>query len=174
VGTTAVGSRRQEHRLYALAEAGNLVRSELDRDAGKVAILLGSEKTGLSRDELSHCHWLLTIPMHAYLGERHASMNLGQAAAVCLYELVRTSEPGSQTTPVTAAAGELERLIHLLMDVLRASGYDKRHPANYDEIHLRQLVLRMGLSPADAVLWTGMLRQILWKLHGDKPDAETG
>ena len=31
---------------------------------GRVALLFGSEKTGLSNDDLSHCHWLLHISTH--------------------------------------------------------------------------------------------------------------
>ena len=61
-----------------------------------MALLFGSEKTGLSNDELSHCNWLLTIPMRNPAGVRHVSMNLGQAAAVCLYELVRNVESGTE------------------------------------------------------------------------------
>ncbi len=63
--------------------------TELAREGGRVALLFGSEKTGLSNEELSHCHWLLTIPMEEHEEVRHPSMNLGQAVAVCLYELVR-------------------------------------------------------------------------------------
>lgn len=170
VGTTAVGSRRQEHRLYSLAEARGELRAEAGKEAGRVAILFGSEKTGLSREELSHCHWLMTIPMHVHVGERHASMNLGQAAAVCLYELVRNAEAPPHAASSKADAGELERLTQLWMEALRVSGYDKRHPANFDETRLRQLVLRMGLSSADAALWTGMVRQLLWKLRSAEAD----
>ena len=93
VGTTAVGERKQEHSLYTLAQAGTLLRSTAA--TARVALLFGSEKTGLSNDAMSHCHWLMTIPMHPTPGLRHASMNLGQAAAVCLYELVRHEDPVS-------------------------------------------------------------------------------
>src|ERR1700753_1991739 len=91
VGTTAVGGRKQEHSLYTLAQAGPRVRSATA--SARVALLFGSEKTGLSNEAMSHCHWLMTIPMHATPGLRHASMNLGQAAAVCLYEFVREVHP---------------------------------------------------------------------------------
>src|ERR1700742_904193 len=96
VGTTAVGERRQEHSLYTLAQGGALLRSAAAN--ARVALLFGSEKTGLSNDAMSHCHWLLTIPMHSTPGLRHASMNLGQAAAVCLYELVRQAETNPTPT----------------------------------------------------------------------------
>src|SRR5580698_10488129 len=95
VGTTAVGERQHLHPLYTLAEGGVLVRSA--SESARVALLFGSEKTGLSNDALSHCHWLMTIPMHQTPGLRHASMNLGQAAAVCLYELIREVDPPTPT-----------------------------------------------------------------------------
>ena len=117
VGTTAVGERKQEHPLYTLAEGGSLVRSALV--SARVALLFGSEKTGLSNDALSHCHWLMTIPMHQSPGIRHASMNLGQAAAVCLYELIRqTDAPSLNEAQPMASAEDLERITELLVEVL--------------------------------------------------------
>src|SRR6476660_124884 len=46
VGTTAVGHRQLQHSLRRLEYGGKLVREELA--AGKVALLFGSEKFGLS------------------------------------------------------------------------------------------------------------------------------
>src|SRR5208283_5325843 len=88
VGTTAVGERDLQHPLLPLPEAVPRIRAELRRSTGpdcapgRIALLFGSEKTGLSNDELSHCNFLLTIPMQPYAAVRHASMNLGQAVAV--------------------------------------------------------------------------------------------
>ncbi len=168
VGTTAVGLRRKEHPLHALAEAGPMLRAEMastDPQA-RVALLFGSEKTGLSNEELSHCHWLLTVPMHQTEGMRHASMNLGQAAAVCLYELVRNPEAEPVWEPIERATAEdLERLTQLTIEVMESSGYAQRHPANFDETLARRLVLHMGLDRPHALAWTGILRQVLWKLR---------
>ncbi|GGA72941.1 tRNA (cytidine/uridine-2'-O-)-methyltransferase TrmJ [Edaphobacter acidisoli] len=168
VGTTAVGERALQHRLYTLAEAAPLVRGELAREdgAGRVALLFGSEKTGLSNEELSHCTWLMTIPMQEYEDARHPSMNLGQAAAVCLYELVRQGGDAAAPADTDATAGERERLTVLLTEVLRESGYTERHPANCSEEQMRRLVTRMGVSAGDAPVWMGILRQVLWKLRG--------
>ena len=171
VGTTAVGLRRKQHPLYALAEAGLMLRTELASTApqARVALLFGSEKTGLSNEELSHCHWLLTIPMHQTEGMRHASMNLGQAAAVCLYELVRNPEAEPPQEPVQGATGEdTERLTQLTIEVMEASGYAQRHPANFDEALVRRLVLHMGLDRPHALAWTGILRQVTWKLRNPR------
>ena len=83
VGTTAVQHRELQHPLRRLEYGARLIRKQLN--SGRVALLFGTEKTGLSNDDLSHCHWLMHVPTR----EQHVSMNLGQAVAVCLYELVR-------------------------------------------------------------------------------------
>jgi TrmH family RNA methyltransferase len=170
VGTTAVGERALQHPLHALPEAGGMIGEELAREDGRVALLFGSEKTGLSNDELSHCHWLLTIPMAQHEEVRHPSMNLGQAVAVCLYELVRPAGVPAVSlgggVPAAAEAGEVERLTALLTEALEATDYTKRHPANCDEGQIRRLVLRMGLAESDVPVWMGILRQVLWKVRG--------
>jgi len=168
VGTTALGPRRREHPVYTLAEAGPKIVSEIKgAESGGVALLFGSEKTGLSNEELSHCQWLLTIPMHQTAGMRHASMNLGQAVAVCLYELVRDAAALSLNAPQHGAPAEdLERLTTLLAEVMEASEYQRRHPANFDETLVRRLVRAMRLDRSRALAWTGILRQVLWKLRG--------
>jgi len=136
---------------------------------GQVALLFGSEKRGLSNEDLSHCHWLLRISTR----EEHRSMNLGQAVAVCLYELAR--EPKSSFVPAKPAlstAGDLERLTSLWLEALQASGYlknsqgrSKPPSAAPAEEKVRRLIRRMNLSTGDAELLLGMLRQILWMLH---------
>jgi TrmH family RNA methyltransferase len=165
VGTTAVGERTLQHPFHALPEAATQMQEHL---AGldshhRVALIFGSEKTGLSNDELSHCNWLLTIPMQEHEEVRHPSMNLGQAVAVCLWEIVR--QPGAHSVtgvPSPADAAELERLTALLTDVLEQTGYRRHHPANCDDAQIRRLVLRLGLSATDAPVWMGILRQVLW------------
>ncbi len=171
VGTTAVGLRRQEMPLYALAEAAAMLRAGMAHPSpSRVALLFGSEKTGLSNEELSHCHCTLTIPMHQTEGMRHASMNLGQAVAVCLYELVRDpAAPSLRATTVGAAATDLERVTGLLTEVLEESGYSRRHPAHFEETLIRRLVRRMHLDHSHALAWTGILRQVLWKLRAKEP-----
>jgi TrmH family RNA methyltransferase len=165
IGTTAVGERDLEHPLHELPQAGARIRAELARPEGCVALLFGSEKTGLSNEELSHCNALMTIPMHHSEGSRHVSMNLGQAAAVCLFELVRNDVSPPSAPQPQPSAGDLERLTALLIEVLEESGYSKRHPANCEPGQIRRLVRRMSLEPQDAPVWMGILRQMRWKIN---------
>jgi tRNA/rRNA methyltransferase len=99
-------------------------------------------------------------------------MNLGQAVAVCLYELAR--DPYAAPPPakrIAASAAELERITSALLDALLASGYvksppapsQKRRAAAPTDEKIRRLVRRLHLSSSDADLLLGILRQILWK-----------
>ena len=83
IGTTAIGHRELQHQLYSLEEAAKKIRKAMA--SGRVAILFGSEKTGLSNQDLSHCHFLLRIPTR----EEHRSMNLAHAVAIVVYEISR-------------------------------------------------------------------------------------
>src|SRR6202021_2511792 len=94
VGTTAVGHRELQHKLQSLDVSGRTLKRQLK--TSPVALLFGSERFGLSNEEMSHCHWVMRIPTR----EEHGSMNLGQAVAVCLFELVRAR--GAATTSPTA------------------------------------------------------------------------
>jgi TrmH family RNA methyltransferase len=168
VGTTAVGRRGLQHPVRRLEDAARLIRKRLA--SSRVALLFGSERVGLSNADLSHCHWLLRIPTR----EEHRSVNLGQAVAICLYELARDAQaarPPEKQKPATA--GEVERFATVLLEALRTSGYLKPRPAAPTEEKLRRLVRRLNLSASDAEVWLGMLRQIVWKLRSgnDSPDC---
>jgi TrmH family RNA methyltransferase len=160
VGTTAVHRRVLQNPLRRLDEdGGRLIREELS--SGRVALLFGSEKVGLSTADFTHCHWLLHVPTL----QDHISMNLGQAVAVCLYEIARNvnGERLAEEMP-RASAGEVEMITSILLDALRVSGYVKPGTEVVMEEKARRLVRRMNLQPGEATVWLGMLRQIAWKL----------
>ena len=167
VGTTAVGRRQPRHPVRRLEQAAPLLRKQLA--GSRVALLFGSEKRGLSNEDLSHCDWLLRIPTR----EEHRSMNLGQAVSVCLYELARCrctkAKPEKELPPATS--DDLERLTSVLFDALCASGYvkmpfdlaQKPRSAAPTEEKIRRLIRRLHISASDAELALGIFRQILWK-----------
>ncbi len=163
VGTTAVGHRDLHAPLYPLEAAAQLMHEQPPEN--RVALLFGSEKFGLSNEHMSHCHWLLRIPTR----DEHASMNLGQAVAICLYELRRSTARETLRFPaVDSITGEnRERFTALLFQALHLSGYVPERASVSAELKLRRLILRLGLPGADAEAWLGMLRQILWKLKAD-------
>lgn len=160
VGTTAGTRRELDQPLRGLQEGARDLRRQLQ--SGRVALLFGSEKRGLANEDISHCHWLMRIPTRV----EHPSMNLGQAVAVCLYELTREASISSAgPVPELATAEEMERITALLFQALEASGYVKPRTAGSAEEKLRRLMRRLHLTAGDAETWMGMLRQIVWKLR---------
>ena len=159
VGTTAVRHRELQHPLRRLEGGARLIRKRMA--ASRVALLFGSEKFGLSNKDLSHCHWLLHIPTR----EENISMNLGQAVAVCLYEVIRDARAARAAAKESPAiAAEVERITIMLLEALRASGYLGRRRVADAEQRIRRLVRRLNLPARDSVIWLGILRQILWKI----------
>ncbi len=193
VGTSGDG-RPMQQPLERLELGAVRMRAALARGE-RVALLFGSEKFGLSNDDMSHCHLLLRIPTR----DQHPSMNLGQAAALCLYELARCNpeldpplDPASNSAPdsmlqpsaskheqhtlpqgfprdwtqhVPVQAEVAERLTQLLAEALTISEYQGMGTPARMRL-VRDFVRRLRLSDRDATLATGFLRQMLWKLRG--------
>jgi tRNA/rRNA methyltransferase len=82
IGTGSLTYRKPEQPVVQLPDLAPLVERELRR-GGRVAVVFGPENHGLSREDLSYCQVIVVIPTD----ERQPSMNLGQAVAVCLYEV---------------------------------------------------------------------------------------
>jgi tRNA/rRNA methyltransferase len=165
VGTTSVGHRELQHPIRRLEYGARLVLRVVP--AAPVAIVFGSEKFGLSNDDLSHCHWLMRIPT---VGQ-DLSMNLGQAVALCLYEMARDPKAAA-ARPVkiaSASAGETEQITLRLLEALARSGYVNPVTATSTDEKVRRLVRRLEISAKDVPVILGMLRQILWKLQEPKP-----
>ena len=160
IGTTAARNRRLAHEIHPLQEGAQLIRGELH--SGNVALLFGSEKRGLSNRDFGYCHWLMRIPTR----DTNPSMNLGQAVAVCLYELARDRTLAANIEPRPAApSSEIDRLTSILLEALRTSGYTKGSSALLTEENARRLVRRLNFSLDDTHLLEGMLRQMLWKMR---------
>lgn len=169
IGTTAIGHRELQHELYSLEEAAKKIRKALK--SVRVAVLFGSEKTGLSNHDLSHCHFLLRVPTR----DEHRSMNLAQAVAIIVYEISRGVVTTKVKNKLSSAAADMEsinRIAEALLEALSLSGYINRRSAATAEEKLRRMLRRFELSSADAEVLLGMLRKILWKLGpGKEPNS---
>jgi tRNA/rRNA methyltransferase len=160
VGTTSLGHRELQHPLRRLEYGARLIRRGLAQ--APVALLFGSEKFGLSKEDLSHCHWLMRVPTVG----ADLSMNLGQAVALCLYELARDPQ-AVEIKPeriARAAGAETEQITSMLIEVLEKSGYVNPVTAGSTAEKVRRLVRRLDIAAKDAPVLMGMLRQILWKV----------
>ena len=124
-----------------------------------IGLLLGGALTALMY------FGLLRIPTR----EEHRSVNLGQAVAICLYEISRKAKlPRTLEKKQLATAGEIDRVFAVLVDALRESGYLEPRTAVLTQEKTRRLLRRLNLSASDAEAMLGMVRQILWKLRSEK------
>jgi TrmH family RNA methyltransferase len=173
-GTGTLTYRKPEQRVVSLPDLAPLVGRELQR-GGRVAMVFGSEKHGMTREDLAHCHILVEIPTD----DRQPSMNLGQAVAVCLYELsVRahgdpiaasgeSEEPAGANSAEGSAAvsGRLDLLAGVVEETMRAAGYSPRSMQAANRHDLRLLLRRIALSEHDSRRILGLFRRILWRLN---------
>lgn len=164
LGTGTSRYRKPEQEYFLLPGVRERVRAELER-GGRVAVVFGSEKHGLTREELSLCHALVEIPTDA----GQPSMNLGQAVAVCLYELTRARdgagvvEAGEEREPVRA--GDLERLGELILEVAERARYSPALMRGANQEDLRLMLRRWQLSPGDLRRAMGLFRRIEWQME---------
>ena len=175
-----------KHPLRGVEDGARLIRIRMA--TGRVAVLFGSEKWGLSNEDLSYCHWLMRIPTRV----EHRSMNLGQAAAVVIYEVgrrERITTEGAEVPPRSQRRGEktaplnpkgaapkmgkrekfaemetVERIGEALLEALRKSGYIAARGEATAEEKLRRMLRRFSMEAADAEVLLGMVSKILWKL----------
>lgn len=152
IGTTAGAARTPALPLKPWSEVAASLPPE------PAALLFGSERTGLTVEEISHCDCLARIPT-----QRGApSMNLGQAVAVCCYELVRgaVESGGAAPTADFISAPELERLLAAWYPLLEKLGVVQpdHHPSQTRA--LRQMLLRWRLERTDETRLLGIARQI--------------
>jgi tRNA/rRNA methyltransferase len=160
VGTTArSGLYRQHSRAprELAAEIAAVARSE------KVALLLGPEDHGLSNTDLEPCQLLMTIPTDP----AYQSLNVAQAAVVCLYEifLALVARP-PQAALRRASADNVERLFDIMRDSLLKIGFLDSENPEHMLLAFRRFLGRAGLEETDVRILMGMFRQIQWFAEG--------
>jgi tRNA/rRNA methyltransferase len=169
-GTGTRTHRKPEQPIIPLPELAPLIERELAR-GGRAALVFGPEKHGLTRDDLSFCDVLVEIPTDP----RQPSMNLGQAAAVCLYELAcRPTRPSAAAPPEALAANssQLDRLASLIEEAMTAAEYSPKIMRDANRLDLRVLLRRLGPSAHDTRRIMGLFRRILWRLaRGSKHES---
>jgi len=164
IGTTSGIGRNLDLPACYLPRLGFVLRRRFGFRGGRIAVLFGSEKTGLSNEDLELCHWVLTVPT----APQCPSINLGQAVALVCYELVRTAERPvialASHPPPPITLGQIERVAQLLEEVFQATGYMATWPRQTLRARLCRILLRWQLKEPDEFLLSGALRWVLKKL----------
>ena len=156
VGTTCRSGLYRDHSRSPREVAGEIVAAA---GTGKVALIFGPEDHGLSNQDLKHCQLLVTIPTYP----QYQSLNVAQAAVICLYEIYLASlgETTKRILP-QARAEDIERLYDRMRTSLLKIGFlDSQNPEHM-LFAFRRILGRARLEEKDVRILTGLFRQIEW------------
>ena len=156
VGTTCRAGLYRRHSQSPRRLAPGIVAAA---QTGKVALIFGPEDHGLSNKDIEHCQQLITIPAHP----DYQSLNVAQAAVICLYEIYLASLIQSpESTIRRAPAEDVERLFDRMRKTLLKIGFLDSENPEHMLLAFRRVLGRAGLEDKDVRIFTGLFRQIEW------------
>ncbi|MFO7608497.1 MAG: RNA methyltransferase [Candidatus Krumholzibacteriia bacterium] len=190
-GTTARPRQLRKHALLTPAELGDHMADHARE--GKVALLFGTERTGLTNDEVDICRYLSTVDT----APEQPSLNLAQAVMLYCWELRQAlSRAGAGTDSHTAlpARGpgvrrpemrvrhphrstkppqqqELDAMYAHLAAVMEAVDYTP-HERRKFLTYLRQLHQRAGIVNWETHIYHILCKRILKALGRPKYDGQ--
>jgi tRNA (cytidine32/uridine32-2'-O)-methyltransferase len=186
-GTTA---RLRQLRKQALLTPGNLADHIADHSrSGKVVIMFGTERTGLTNDEADICRYLSTVDT----APEQPSLNLAQAVMLYAWEIrqamQRAGAPRSTGQPRNAQQSgvrrpemrvrhphrstrlptqiELDNMYAHLAHAMQSVGYSEHETIKF-LTYLRQLHMRAGIVNWETHIYHMFCRRILKKVGADR------
>jgi len=156
VGTTRRGGLYRKHSQKVREVAPKIAAAAR---TGKIALIFGPEDHGLSNKDLENCQLLITIPTHP----DYQSLNVAQAAVICLYEIFVASLGAPPKENIQRArAQDIERLFDRMRGTLLKIGFLDSENPEHMLLAFRRILGRAGLEGTDVRIFTGLFRQIEW------------
>jgi tRNA/rRNA methyltransferase len=129
-----------------------------------IGLVFGSEKEGLTNEELSLCHLYVRIPS----ADSFPSLNLAQAAMVLCYELFQSSAMIQKETGPLASTDHLERMFEQMERTLMAIGFlDAKQPERVMRV-LRKVFGRSQMDEREVQIFQGIWSKVDWHLGKEK------
>ncbi len=143
-GTTRRRGKKRKGKLYLPEEFADIASNATDND-GKVAIVFGNERTGLTDEELLECTTGVTIPS----SEEFASLNLSHAVQILCYHMFRhTKKNLTGYTPIQLE--RLDKTVTTIADSLQNIGFFSKTGRPDMEQFWRTILSRASLSESEA------------------------
>ncbi len=153
VGTTSRGGKERSPDLTPEGLTKKLVALS---QKNLIGVAFGSEKEGLTNEELSLCHLCVGIPSV----ESFPSLNLAQAVMVVSYELFRASIEIPKKEIRLARAEQLEKMFeHMERTLIRTGFLDAKHPKRIMRV-LRRLFGRSQMDEREVQILQGIWSQM--------------
>ena len=129
--------------------ADEITSADDDKAGGKVAVIFGNERTGLTDEQLDQCNLGVTIPSSDNFG----SLNLSHAVQIMSYHLFRKNLQTSREsyrgyTPLTLE--RIDSTVACITDNMKKIGFFKMPGREDMENFWRSILSRASLSEGEA------------------------
>lgn len=171
IAATTSRTRDQYFRVADVREAA--ARLLLESRRGPAAVLFGSERAGLTNEQLEAAHLLIRIPA----SDSYPSLNLAMAVQIVSYELFRAGGIEVDTAPAAGPLAdpvEMERLYRHLAQVLEEIDFrDRTQGGTHLMARLRRLFQRAALDRNEVNILRGILTAVQSRRRraGGAPEA---
>ncbi|MGE4313843.1 MAG: RNA methyltransferase [Pseudobdellovibrionaceae bacterium] len=135
------------------------------KDAQKVGLVFGGERSGLANDDVAACHTIITIP----LNPGFSSLNLAQAVLLVTYELSKTQfgtllESYETGKSEIATQDEVDGFISRLDHELEAHHFYRDEGLKPTmQMNIRNMITRARMTDQEIRTFHGMLSALLDK-----------
>jgi tRNA (cytidine32/uridine32-2'-O)-methyltransferase len=145
-------------------EAADKALQCIDQE-GDIAIVFGSERSGMSNEELDHCQFQIHIPAN----DQYSSLNLAASVQVIAYELrmaqlLTESQDVVQQEETLANRDEMERFYEHMFQVMQAVDYYRPEQPKLLRRRVKRLFNRPMMSHPEVQIMRGFLSMIERKL----------
>jgi TrmH family RNA methyltransferase len=163
--------RRGERRKGFSLSVEEFARRALSRPApGRIALVFGNERDGLSDAELSLCSLAVHIPSAAAF----PSINLAQAVQIACYELRRQAIEGREGSALPASRSEVDEVVARLERLFKSLGFFKLTEGKKALDFLRDASERAGLCPAELGYLEILFQKTAALAARSRPEGDSG
>ncbi len=154
---TSVRDRELPALLLDSREVGRMVAK---RPLSLGAIVFGSERVGLTNEQLHHCHYHVKIPVNPVYG----SLNLASAVQIICYEMrmahmERLEKEQHEYEPL-AKNEDMSQFYEHLENVLWQVDFLKKHQSHKSMLRLKRLFNRAQVEQREVNILRGILTAV--------------
>jgi tRNA/rRNA methyltransferase len=153
IGTSAA-SRRAAVALWIGLDQLRTIVHDAAQTKKSVALVFGSERSGLSNEDLAFCHYVLRIPTVPEC----PSMNLSQAVAVvaCAIRFEKEFPVKPHLLPAPVSVEHTERLVARALAAFTGAQLLKGWDRDRSEARIRKAFYRWNLTDVDIAMLHGL------------------
>ncbi|MBF0286748.1 MAG: RNA methyltransferase [SAR324 cluster bacterium] len=162
----AVATTARNRNFFKPLDFPKAALSRLLEISEPVALIFGSEESGLSNADLQLAQYWMQIPANP----EYPTLNLAQSVALCCYELFQqsTSNAPEKTVEKSATLGEMDAYLNQMASLLLEIGYLHPHTETSRMNKFRQLLYRSTPGSSEIDMLRGVLTQMQWALKNKK------